>query len=325
MSQRLIVISPVRNERAHIEIVARALAAQTRPPDLWIVADDGSTDGTGELLDALSAEIAFMRVLRGGPCGDPAGDPDPPAPDRLALAAEARAFNRALGAIRAERFTHIAKLDGDTELPPRYFEVLLERFAADDRLGLAGGVYADPTPRRDGWKVVRIPSEHHVPGSLKCYSRACFEAIGGIQERLGWDTIDETYARMRGFRTRSFADLVALHHRPWGSADGTLRGRARHGQCAYIANFPPMWVSLRAFKLAATRPRGLSGLAFLYGYARSAFDGTRRVEDPQLRRFLRGELRGRIFAALRARARRPLARRAQEHVSSFTSARVSSQ
>ncbi len=87
-----------------------------------------------------------------------------------------------------------------------------------------------------------------------------------MQERLGWDTIDETYARMHGFRTRAFPELVAHHHRPWGSADGTLRGRARHGQCAYIVHFTLPWVTLRAFKVARVRPRGLSGVAFLYGY-----------------------------------------------------------
>ena len=115
-----------------------------------------------------------------------------------------------------------------------------------------------------------IPLQHHVPGTLKCYSLECFQAIGGIQERLGWDTIDETYARMRGYRTQAFQDLVAHHHRPWGSADGTLRGRARHGRCAYIVQFPLPWVTLRAFKVARTRPRGLSGVAFLYGYLRAA-------------------------------------------------------
>ena len=321
MSQRLLVISPVRNERAHIEIVARALARQTRRPDLWIVIDDGSTDGTDELLERLAARIAFLRVVR-SPAAPTA---DPRVRDRLAVAAEARAFNRALAEVRADRFTHIAKLDGDTELPPRYFEALLGRFAQDDRLGLAGGVYADPVAGPERWRVVRIPSDHHVPGSLKCYSRECFEAIGGIRERLAWDTLDETYARMSGFRTRSFTDLVALHHRPWGSADGTLRGRARHGQCAYIAHFTPSWVGLRAFKLAATRPRGLSGAAFFYGYARSAFDGTQRVEDPELRRFVRHELRARIAGEIKARIRRPISRRRHEPVSSLTSASVSSQ
>ena len=76
-------------------------------------------------------------------------------------------------------------------------------------------------------------------GAVKCYTRACFEAIGGVQQRLGWDTIDETYARLRGYRTRNFKDIVAVHHRPHASADGTLRGRARHGECAYIAHFGP--------------------------------------------------------------------------------------
>ncbi len=40
MEQRLLVISPVHNEASHIELIAHALAAQTRRPDLWIVVDD---------------------------------------------------------------------------------------------------------------------------------------------------------------------------------------------------------------------------------------------------------------------------------------------
>ena len=60
---------------------------------------------------------------------------------------------------------------------------------------------------RDARRLASDPVPgYHVRGALKLYSRACFEAIGGIEERLGWDTIDETYARMRGFRTQSFDD-----------------------------------------------------------------------------------------------------------------------
>jgi poly-beta-1,6-N-acetyl-D-glucosamine synthase len=292
--QRLLLISPVRNEEAHIDRIATAVARQTRPPDLWIVVDDDSTDRTPEILARLTRRIGFLEVHntaelpRVGPVND-----------RLATAAEARAFNLGLGSIEWRSFTHIAKLDGDTELPPHYFAFLLNEFRRDRKLGLAGGVYADPDPRRrEGWKVMGIPPEHHVPGTLKCYSLACFVAIGGMQERLGWDTIDETYARMRGYRTRSFPNLVALHHRPAGSADGTLRGRARHGQCAYIAHYTLPWVTLRAFKVAQARPRGLSGLAFLYGYLRSSVKRVPRVEDPAFRRFARRELRARMLGGL---------------------------
>jgi poly-beta-1,6-N-acetyl-D-glucosamine synthase len=294
-SQRLLLISPVRNEEAHIELIAAAVARQSRPPDLWIIVDDGSTDHTPEILAKLSTEIDFLQVI------DTTKLPKiGVVADRLATAAEARAFNLGLNSVEFQDFTHIAKLDGDTELPPRYFESLLAEFEEDPQLGLAGGLYADPDPdgAEDSWKVIPVAVDHHVPGTLKCYSLACFRAIGGIQERLGWDGIDETYARMRGYRTRAFTNLVAHHHRPWGSADGTLRGRARHGECAYILHFTLPWVLLRSFKEATSRPRGLSGLVFLYGYLRSAVTRAPRVEDPAFRRFARRELRTRMLSAV---------------------------
>jgi poly-beta-1,6-N-acetyl-D-glucosamine synthase len=300
MTQRLLLISPVRNEEAHLERTAEAVARQTRPPDLWVVVDDGSTDRTPEILARLAERIDFLRVVDGSK-----RTRRDPVPDRLALAAEVRAFNQGLESVPWRSFTHIAKLDGDTELPPHYFERILGEFERDPRLGLAGGLYADPDPsgEGEGWKTMRMPTEHHVPGTLKCYSLACFTDIGGMQERLGWDTIDETYARMRGYRTRAYGDLIALHHRPYASADGTLRGRARHGECAYVAHFTLPWVALRSLKVARTPPWGLSGVAFLYGYLRSAVRRVPRVEDPEFRRFVRRELRGRMLGALRRRDR----------------------
>ena len=293
MSQRLLLVSPVRNEQAHIECVAEAVAAQTRPPDTWLLVDDGSTDDTRAILERLSLEIPFVRVL-----DTSALTPVGAVKDRLATAAEARAFNLALTQIPWREFTHVAKLDGDIELPRRYFEVLLGRFASDPSLGLAGGMYADPDGR-GGWKLIEIPSAYHVPGALKCYSTSCLQAIDGIREQLAWDTIDESYARMRGFATRSYADLLVRHHRPWGSADGTLRGRARHGRCAYLAHFTLPWVALRSLKVARNRPRGLSGAAFLCGYLNAAVRREARVEDPDFRRFVRRELRGRLLGTLR--------------------------
>jgi poly-beta-1,6-N-acetyl-D-glucosamine synthase len=290
LPERLLVITPVRNEAANIERTARALAAQTRPPDVWLVVEDGSDDATPWLLRELAEDIPFMRVLA------PPRDHTAAGPDRLALAAEARAFNWALSMVDREGFSHIGKLDGDIELPSEYFERLLAAFREEPALGLTGGVLLEPA--RGGWKPTRIP-EYHVRGALKLYSRSCFEAIGGIEERLGWDTIDETYARMRGYVTRSLPELVALHHRPVGTADGALRGRARHGECAYIFHYSLPWVLLRSLKVAASRPFGLSGVAFIYGYLRAAMSSTTQVEDDQFRSFVRREMRARMLRPLR--------------------------
>jgi biofilm PGA synthesis N-glycosyltransferase PgaC len=307
MSQRLLVISPMRNEAAHLEQVALAVAAQTRPPDAWVIVDDRSTDETRAVLERLAPRLPFLRVVDAADAGVAEG-----VKDRLAAAAAPRAFNLGLRAVAWQDFTHIAKLDGDTELPPDYFERLLERFTGDPQLGLAGGVRVERAGERERFE--RVPTRHHVPGALKCYTVECFRAIGGMHERLAWDTIDEVYARMRGYRTRAFPELVAVHHRQWGSADGMLRGRARHGRCAYIVHYPLPWVALRAVKTAGMRPWGVSGLAYLGGYVGAAARRTPRVADPEFRAFFRRELRGRVLGALPGvrpsrRGLRPLAGR----------------
>ncbi len=296
---RVLIVSPVRNEGAHIARVARAVASQQPQPARWIVIDDDSSDDTRAQLTAMREALPFLTILRAPPQA-------PGARDRLAQAVEARNFNLALDHAATPRgnpsphpYTHIMKLDGDIELPGDYLRTLLERFAADPQLGLAGGVLAEPAG--DGsLHRIGVPA-HHVHGALKCWTHACFTAIGGVSEQLGWDTIDETYARMRGFHTRNFTDLVCVHHRPLASADGALRGHARHGECAYIVHYTPTWVALRALKVARRRPRGLSGGAFLWGYLRAALRRVPQVQDPAYRRFTRRELRGRMLRAGAAR------------------------
>ena len=288
MDARFLIISPMRNEAAHVERVARALAAQTVPPAEWVVVDDGSTDDTAARLQALAGEVPFLRVhARETEQG--------PVVDRLKVAAAPRAFNYGLARAEIQDWTHVVKLDGDIELPPDYFERILEEYARDPELGMAAGNLIEPR----GGRMVPMPiPRHHIHGALKCYTRECFDAIGGVQTRLGWDTIDETYARLRGYTTRNYDDIIAIHHRPHASADGTLRGRARHGECAYIAHFSPLWVALRSLKVARDRPFGISGVAFFYGYVRSAVQRVERVPDPEFRRFARSELRARMRRAV---------------------------
>jgi poly-beta-1,6-N-acetyl-D-glucosamine synthase len=289
MVHKLLVISPVHNEAGHIERVARAVAAQRRPPDTWIVVDDASTDETLELLRKLEREIDFMTVL--------SAPPMPPARgrDRLAQAAEIRAFNHGLESLEWRSFTHVAKLDGDIELPVDWYELLLGRFEDDASLGIACGQLAEIL---DGHSHVLPIPPHHVHGALKLYSRTCLEAIGGVEERLGWDTIDEAYARMHGLKTCSFDEPIAIHHRPLASRGGVLRGRARHGACAYISHQGLPWVAARALKVGRARPVGIGGAAFLLGYLQAAVSRTTRFDDPALRRFVRRELRARVRRAL---------------------------
>ena len=287
---RILLVSPVHNEAEHIAEVARAVAAQTRRPDLWLVVDDDSDDGTLERLRELEPEIAFMRALS-VPSGLTEGSGD-----RLAAAAVERAYTWALGTVDWRSFSHIGKLDGDTVLPPDHLAGMLERFETDPSLGVAGGAL---TERSGGvWNVVPTPKDH-ATGLARIYRRECFEKIGGVPDRLGSDPITVTYARMNGYRARTFADLPVRHLRPMGSRQGTLHGRARHGATHYIVGYGFLWAALRSLMLAVrSRPLVIGGAAFLYGYLRAALGPTERVEDRSFRAFVRREQRRRLLAIL---------------------------
>ena len=290
--ERLLIITPVRNEAAHLERVAAGVAAQTHRPARWLVVDDGSDDETPAVLRRLERRHEFLTVVS-----------TPPrytreASDRLALAAAPRAFNYGLGTIDAAElagFTHIGKLDGDVELRPDYYESILAWFAERPHLGIAGGAILE---RRDGQWAPTACASTHVRGALKLYSRECFAAIGGLRERLGWDGIDQVLAGMHGFETRSFPDAEALHHRHTGSADGRLRGHVRWGEAHWILHHGALWTIVRAGKEARKRPRGVSGVAYLYGYARAAARRVPRVEIEGYGQFVRSEQRRRLLAEL---------------------------
>jgi glycosyltransferase involved in cell wall biosynthesis len=290
---RVLLVSPVRNEARHIEQDAAGLARQTRPPDLWVVVDDESTDGTSEILDRLEGELPWLRVVRTPPgftvdSGDrnEAGGPD-------------RAFNFGLDHANWREFTHLGKLDGDIVLPPDYLEAMLAHFAAEPELGIVGGGVHERDPAGGEWVLMRTPADHATP-QARLYTRECFAAIGGFPPLMGADVITVMRAKMRGFTTRTYFELKLEHLRPMATADGVRRGRMRQGTYQYIVHYGPVWMLLRSFVVALRfHPRGLSGVWFFWGYLKAAFGPTKRVDDPELRRFMHAEQRGRILSVLR--------------------------
>jgi chlorobactene glucosyltransferase len=61
------VCIPARDEEANIERCVRAVASSDHPIEEIIVLDDGSTDGTAEILAALAIEFPNLKVLQGRP------------------------------------------------------------------------------------------------------------------------------------------------------------------------------------------------------------------------------------------------------------------
>src|SRR4051794_18458629 len=247
---RLVVIVSFLDEERHLQTLLDSVAAQTRAPDRLMLVDDGSRDGSVRIAEQFARSRDFATVLQ--------RSVRPATPDRLATAPELRAFWWALSTV-AEDWDLVAKLDADLRLPPAIFEVLEAAFGADPRLGVAGPTLlsVDETGR----DVSHRTRPEHVEGAAKFYRRACLDDIGAIPPILGWDTIDEVRARMRGWRTDGSlcAEDPVLHLRPMGAHDGAVRAFRRWGACAYGYGEHPLYALLMGLRQVHNRPLVVGG------------------------------------------------------------------
>ena len=275
LDRRYVVISPCRNEMAYMRRTLDSVIAQTVPPALWVVVDDGSTDGSRELLAECAEKHDWIRVVVKPDRGHRAVGPG-----------VIDAFYFGLETV-SEEFPYLCKLDLDLDLPHRYFEALLERMEADRRIGTCSG---KPYIRRGGELVSERRGDEMSVGMTKFYRRECFEAIGGFVKEVMWDAIDCHKARQLGWRAVSWdePELRFEHLRPMGSSQTSIyTGRRRHGFGQYFMGSDPLYFAATAVFRGLEPPYILGGLSMIQGYMGAWLRGDKQLDDPELRAFIR--------------------------------------
>lgn len=276
-----VVISPVRDEEAHLRSTIESMIAQTVRPQEWIIVNDGSTDATGQIIDEYAAQHSWIRGIHRENRGF-----------RKSGGGVVEAFNDGYEALRTRTWDFIVKMDGDLSFEPGYFERCLKNFHNDPTLGVGGGVicYIE-----NGKKIFEPNPVFHVRGASKIYRRACWEAIGGFWPAPGWDTMDEVKANMLGWTTRSFGDLHLQHHRPTGAADGVWRDLVKNGKANYICGYHPMFMLAKCFRRLWQYPYLIGSVALLYGFLSGYFRRIPQVNDRQTIIYLRRQQLGRLW------------------------------
>lgn len=274
MIRKIAIVSPVRNEEEFIEFTLSSIARQTVKPAQWIIVDDGSSDRTFEIASRYAAEHEWITVVRKPDRGERAVGPG-----------VVEAFNFGLAHVHSDA-DFICKMDGDIELPDRYFESLLEKFDVDAELGAASG---KPFIRVGSRLVPEKTSDEMVAGQINFYRRACFDAIGGFVQEVHWDAIAFHRARMGAWRTASFHDesLMFIHLRLMGSSHkGIVTGRKRWGKGQYFIGTHPIYLlAIVAYRMLE-RPFVVGGLFILIGYVQAALRRERRYTFPGFRKSL---------------------------------------
>jgi glycosyltransferase involved in cell wall biosynthesis len=247
------LISPVRNEADNLERIAGCLERQTLLPHAWIIVDNGSSDATPELARGLAARHAWVRVIE--------DEPDLSAPRGAPIV---RAFHAGVRVMN-ETTDIVVKLDVDLSFAADYFERILGHFATDAQLGIASGVAYEPGPK--GWWLDR-GARQHVRGNARVYRWACLRELLPLEERMGWDGLDEVKAQVLGWDTRFLSDIRYLHHRPLGQREGARVSKWRgQGRMHHYMGYRPSYLLLRALYRMGRDPLAA---AIVWGYAESA-------------------------------------------------------
>ena len=266
-----------------------SVVAQTLRPALWVIVDDGSTDATPGILADYARTHDWIRAVAKPDRGHRAVGPG-----------VIEAYYAGLETV-SDDFPYLCKLDLDLDLPPRYFETLVERMEADPRLGTCSG---KPYVMRGGHLVSERRGDEMSVGMTKFYRRACFDAIGGFVREVMWDAIDCHKARQLGWKAASWdhPDLDFEHLRPMGSSQQSIyTGRRRHGFGQYFMGSDPLYFLATAVFRALEPPYVLGGLAMVRGYFGAWLRREKQLDDPELRAFIRAYQR-RALRVGRARA-----------------------
>jgi poly-beta-1,6-N-acetyl-D-glucosamine synthase len=267
-----VLVTAARNEEDLLEQTIQSVVSQTVLPLKWAIVSDGSTDRTDEIVASYAAKHPWIVLVR-----------MPDVRDR-SFAAKVQCFNAGFEKVKGENYDIVANLDADITFESDYFSFLLSKFMADPKLGVAGTPFVEGTTSYD----FRFTTVEHVSGACQLFRRDCFSDIGGyIQVKGGGiDWIAVTTARMKGWKTRTFTEMVCHHHRPMGTASaGRLKANFKLGTQDYYLGGHLLWEAFRSCYQMTRKPYLIGGLYLFAGYCWAWMSGTPRPVSAELVRF----------------------------------------
>ena len=282
-SQRYVLITPVRNEERTVEATLRSVLQQNILPAEWVIVSDESTDRTDEILARYAAQHRFIQVLR--LTGRPSRN----------FASVVFAVESGLAALRTKDYGFIGLLDADVRFAQDYYERMLALFAADPQLGLAGGLTLDIV---DGKPVRHRQNLQDVAGAVQFFRRKCFESLGGLTAipEGGWDAITCVKARMNGFKTATFPDLLVDHLKPRNVSEGNLlRRNWQLGVRDYALGYHPLFLVAKCCARTLKSPPLVSAAAHFVGYSWAAVRRSERILPKELVGYIRQEQLARLM------------------------------
>jgi len=270
---KYIIITPVRNEEAYIEKTIQAVINQTLKPIEWIIVNDGSMDGTKDIVEKYIGKFPWIKKIDLENKGFRPGK------------GPAEAFNEGYRHITVD-YEFIVNLDGDVSFDSTYFEKLFRKFEEYPNLGIASGkLYYLEKGKLNLYRSLDISTM----GASKVYKKQCFKDIGGtLANNICWDMIDDLEAQMKGWQTKSFKDLKFIHYKIIGKLQGNIfKSRFKMGQTLYSYGYHPVFIIAKGIYRMFEKPYIIGGIAIILGYFKALIRKEKQIDDKEMIKFLR--------------------------------------
>jgi cellulose synthase/poly-beta-1,6-N-acetylglucosamine synthase-like glycosyltransferase/peptidoglycan/xylan/chitin deacetylase (PgdA/CDA1 family) len=246
------IVVPAYNEAVGIERATRSLAASDYPDFEVVVVDDGSTDGSAEIVERLALErVRVFRKANGG---------------------KASALN---AGIAATRQPVVVMVDGDTIFEPETLRRLVLPLG-DPRVGAVSGNTKVGNRRRliGRWQHIEyvtgftldrrmyevLQCTPTVPGAIGAFRRDVLEEVGGVSAATMAEDTDLTLAIGRTGRRVVYAEDA----RAWTEAPSTLGDLWRQRYRWSYGTMQAVWKHKGALLTSDARQRRIGRLTLPY-------------------------------------------------------------
>jgi len=281
ISTTYILITPAKNEANYIAETINSVVGQILKPAEWIIVNDGSTDSTEKIVREASDKYPWIKLISRPTKGGHAFD------------SVVRTIEYGTEYISVKDYAFIGLIDADVRFKKDYFIQLIKKMEKNPRIGLSGGIVIDVTSRTQ-----RIPKNNKdIPGSTQFFRKECFENLGRLiaVPEGGWDTLTCVKARMLGYDTVLYTDLIVEHLKPRNVSQGSPIKRVwNFGIREYALGYHPYFEILKCIDRINERPFLIGSIIRLLAYILGRFLVRERVVPEDLIKFLRNEQLQRI-------------------------------
>lgn len=235
---RVYIVIPAYNEEKYISATLESLITQTYLPTKICVVDDNSTDATATIIEKFTSEYDFISS-----CKTDFENRHLPGSKVV------HSFQYGLATLD-DNYDIICKFDADLIFPSNYIETIVQAFASNPKLGMAGGFCY--IQNGEQWVLENLTGPDHIRGALKAYRKACYNEIGGLIPAMGWDTLDELLALFYDWEIKTLAELKVKHLKATGQ-NYHKASRFQQGKAFYQMRYRWLLTFLAAAKLSVRR------------------------------------------------------------------------